>query len=75
PFYIEANLRLYGKSFISTAKELAMGFEEDMSLHGLCAIPELYHGDPPHSPHGSISQAWSVAGILRSIQLIEQYEK
>jgi predicted glycogen debranching enzyme len=75
PFYIEANLRLHGKSFISKAEELVAGFEEDMNMHGLCSIPELYHGDPPHSPHGGISQAWSVAGIMRSMQLIEQYGK
>jgi predicted glycogen debranching enzyme len=74
PFYIEANLNLHGKSFLSTAKDLVAGFEEDMNMHGLCAIPELYHGDPPHSPHGCISQAWSVAGILRSMQLIARYE-
>jgi predicted glycogen debranching enzyme len=73
PFYIEANLRLHGKSFISVAKELVAGFEEDMNIHGLCSIAELYHGDPPHSPHGCISQAWSVAGILRSMQLIERF--
>ncbi|MDR3235965.1 MAG: glycogen debranching enzyme N-terminal domain-containing protein [Prevotellaceae bacterium] len=73
PFYIEANLRLHGKSFVSVAKELVAGFEEDMNIHGLCSIAELYHGDPPHSPHGCISQAWSVAGILRSMHLIERF--
>ncbi len=73
-FYIEANLRLFGKAFISTAKELVAGFEEDMTMHGLCSIAELYHGDPPYSPHGCIAQAWSVAAILRSMQLIEDYE-
>jgi predicted glycogen debranching enzyme len=71
-FYIEANLRLYGAQFIPQAKELVAGFEEEVSIHGLCTISELYHGDPPHSPHGCIAQASSVAAILRSIYLIEQ---
>ncbi len=74
PFYIEANLRLLGPQFVAKAKELADGFEEDITIHGLCTIAELYHGDPPHSPHGCIAQAWSVAGILRSMQLIGGYE-
>ncbi|MCL2098157.1 MAG: glycogen debranching enzyme N-terminal domain-containing protein [Bacteroidales bacterium] len=72
-FYIEANFRLYGRQFAAKAKELIAGFEEDMMIHGLCTISELYHGDPPHSPHGCIAQASSVAAILRSMHLIEQY--
>jgi predicted glycogen debranching enzyme len=73
--YIEANFRLYGKQFLPAAKELVAGFEEDMTLHGLCSIAEVYDGDPPHTPNGCISQAWSVGEILRSIKLIEKYEK
>ena len=73
-FYIEANLRLYGAQFAIKAKELVAGFEEEMSIHGLCSISELYHGDPPHSPHDCIAQASSVAAILRSIHLIELYK-
>jgi predicted glycogen debranching enzyme len=73
-FYIEANLRLYGAQFLPQAKELVGGFEEDVLIHGLCTISELYHGDPPHSPHGCIAQASSVAAILRSMYLIELYD-
>jgi predicted glycogen debranching enzyme len=74
PFYIEANFRLFGKQFVSKAKELVAGFEEEVSIHGLCTISELYHGDPPHSPHACIAQASSVASILRSMHLIELYD-
>jgi glycogen debranching enzyme len=28
---------------------------------GLGTISEIFDGDPPHTPRGSISQAWSVA--------------
>ncbi len=73
--YIEANFRVYGKQFLTTAKELVAGFEEDMTSYGLCSIAEIYDGDPPHTPNGCISQAWSVAEILRSMKLIEQYTK
>jgi len=73
-FYIEANLRLFGKSFLSKAKELVAGFEEELSIHGLCTVSELHHGDPPHSPHGCIAQASSVAALLRSMHLIELYD-
>lgn len=32
---------------------------------GLGTISEIFDGDPPHTPRGCISQAWSVAEILR----------
>ena len=33
---------------------------------GLGSISEIFDGDPPHSPRGCISQAWSVAEPLRA---------
>ncbi len=72
--YIEANLRLHGKQFVATAKELVAGFEEDMTTYGLCSIPEIYDGDPPYAPNGCISQAWSVAAILHAMKLIQKFQ-
>lgn len=73
--YIEANFRLYGKEFVTRAKELLAGFDEDIALYGLCSISEVYDGNPPYRPAGSISQAWSVGEVLRSYALIERYKK
>ena len=72
--YIEANLKLHGKQFLPEAKELLDGYEEDMTLYGVCSIAEVYDGDPPHNPNGSISQAWSVGEVLRSMELIRKCE-
>ena len=33
---------------------------------GLGQISEVFDGDPPHRPGGSIAQAWSVAEVLRT---------
>lgn len=49
--------------FVPTAKELVAGFEEDMTLYGVCSISEVYDGNPPYAPNGCISQAWSVGEI------------
>lgn len=73
--YIEANFRLYGKQFVKTARELLSGFEEDMTVYGLCSVGEVYDGNPPYLPNGSISQAWSVGEILRSMAMIKKYQK
>jgi len=74
-FFVEANLKLYGKAYLSTAKKLADNFKEDMTIYGLCSVAEVYDGDPPQRPGGAISQAWSVSAILRIQKLIEQYGK
>ena len=42
-----------------------------MSEHGISTISEIHDGDPPHSPQGAISQAWSVGEVLRIIELLE----
>ena len=73
--YVEAMLKVRGKQFLPEAKELLAGFEEDMTTYGVCSVAEVYDGDPPHVPGGSISQAWSVGEVLRSIELIKAYEK
>ncbi|GHU95905.1 4-alpha-glucanotransferase [Bacteroidia bacterium] len=73
--YIEGNLKLYGKGFISKAKWIIEQFEEDMNDRGISSISEVYNGDPPQKQRGCISQAWNVGEILRAMALIEKYEK
>ena len=41
-------------------------FLEQTAKAGLGTISEIFDGDPPHSPRGCISQAWSVAEPLRA---------
>jgi len=74
-FYIDACFKLLGESFMIRAKELVYSFEEDLAVHCIGSISEVYDGDPPHQPHGCISFSASVAALLRSIKLIEQYKK
>jgi glycogen debranching enzyme len=73
--YVEAKFNLHGKSFIPEAKRIMSNFEQDMTTGCICAIPEMYTGDPPHEPCGAISHAWSVAAVLFIAHLIELYEK
>jgi predicted glycogen debranching enzyme len=37
---------------------------------GIGTLPEVFDGDPPHRPAGCISQAWSVAEVLRALEMI-----
>lgn len=74
-FYIEASLKLYGAGFIRKAQELIDAFEEDMTIHCIASISEVYDGDPPHQPHGCTSYSSSVAELLRAMAMVEQYKK
>ena len=67
-------LRVYGESGASKVRKLIMGFEETLTEAGISTISEIYDGDPPHSPRGAISQAWSIGEILRIYtRLQEEY--
>ncbi|NVO18816.1 MAG: glycogen debranching enzyme N-terminal domain-containing protein [Bacteroidetes bacterium] len=70
--FAEAYLKIYEKSGISFVEKIYNNFEEVMPEHGIGTISELYDGDPPHRPSGAISQAWSVAELLRIRHLIDQ---
>jgi glycogen debranching enzyme len=72
--YVEANFRLYGNSFTLEAQKITENFEEDMTDYGICSIAEVYDGNPPHHPGGCISQAWSVAEVLRIMKMVEGHK-
>ena len=63
-FYLESLLRL------GEPKDKTMQLLEPLLLQthdaGLGTISEIFDGDPPYRPNGCISQAWSVAEVLRA---------
>lgn len=64
--YIDAFLSVNGQSDEGKAKarELLKPLA-DLDVMGINTIPELFDGEEPHRPGGCISQAWSVAEMLR----------
>jgi predicted glycogen debranching enzyme len=72
--FAEGYLRIYGKTGLSFIKSIYSGFEPVMTEHGIGTISEIYDGDPPHAAKGAISQAWSVAEMLRINWLIKKIE-
>ena len=69
--FCEGWLKVYGQQGVPKVKKLIFGLEDVMSEHGISTVSEIYDGDPPHSPQGAISQAWSVSEALRIIYLLE----
>ncbi len=74
-FYLEAYLRIYHMSGISFAERMLIGLEEEMSLHCIGSLSELFDGNPPFQSRGGISFAMSVSSILRALKLLESYNK
>lgn len=73
--FSEAYLKIHKKSGINLIKELYLGFEDEIANAGIGTISEIYDGNPPHEVNGAISQAWSVAELLRLKYIIDKFEE
>jgi len=73
--FARAYLQVHKKSGQGLIKRLYGGFEEDLSIRGIGSISEIYDGNPPHHPRGSISQATGVAALLRIGEMIEKFNE
>ena len=73
--YIDVCFRVKGPAFWKRAEWLVEGFWADLSKHGVGAFSEVYDGDPPHEPHGTISSALSTAALLSVYAMLEKYKE
>jgi len=72
--FVEAKLKT-AENPPSAAKKLEnalVAIENHLDDAGLGTVSEIFDGDAPHAPRGSIGQAWSVAEILRATILIRK---
>ncbi len=72
--FCEAYLKIHKKSGLQMVKDIYAGFEPEMVNAGIGTISEIFDGNPPHEAKGAISQAWSVAELLRLKSLIDKFE-
>ena len=72
--FAEAYLKLHKHSGLSKIKRLFQGFEDEMTEVGIGTVSELFYGNPPHKGKGAISQAWSIAELLRMNEMIKKME-
>lgn len=70
--FVEGYLKLHGKSGKHFVEKIIKGFDGVMTQYGIGTVAEIYDGDPPHRPKGSISQAWSVGELLRMMHLVSK---
>lgn len=68
-FFVDGYLKIHKRGGLPFVKNIIEGFEEEMTEHCIGTIPENYNGNPPHQGKGAISQAWSVAALIRCNKL------
>lgn len=71
-FYLEACLKLFGRSRLSFVERQMIGYEDEMFQGCVGTIPELFDGNPPFTGRGAMSFAMNVAEILRTMELLEK---
>ena len=72
-FYIEAYLKVYKMSGVSYIERLLIAYEDELYLHCVGSMPELFDGNPPYHARGAISFAMNVSSILRAIRTLDKY--
>jgi predicted glycogen debranching enzyme len=71
-FYADAYIRVFGMSGVSYIDRMLIGFEDEMSRGCIGSLSQLYDGNPPFSGRGSISHAGNIAGVLRTLRMLER---
>lgn len=69
--YIDAIIRYKTDTGIAESTAIISSYAIHLEEACLGSVAEIFDGDPPHYPRGCISQAWSVAELLR---VIKQYQ-
>lgn len=72
--FAEAYLKAYGDEGELFIQSLYENFAYSILEFGIGTIAEIYDGDEPHKARGAISQAWSVAELLRIRNMIAHYK-
>jgi glycogen debranching enzyme len=62
--FLDAWLEVYADK--KKARAMLTGFEAHLREAGIGTISEIFDAEAPSTPRGCISQAWSVAEVLRA---------
>ncbi|MCF7853578.1 MAG: glycogen debranching enzyme N-terminal domain-containing protein [Candidatus Pacebacteria bacterium] len=65
--YADAVLRVEGRSadVVEEFEPMVSAFVDHLHDAGIGGVSEIFDGDPPHAPQGSIYQAWNIGELIR----------
>jgi len=70
--FVDAHLLVYGDK--SMARRYVEPFRQQLMAEGCVgSINEIFDGDSPHTPRGSVAQAWSVSEVFRAWMATAEY--
>ncbi|MDE7150260.1 MAG: amylo-alpha-1,6-glucosidase, partial [Bacteroidales bacterium] len=70
--FAQACRAVYGERARPVLEKIWEGFAPALGELCMGTLPEIYDGNPPHAPRGAVSQAWSVAALLRINEMLQQ---
>ncbi len=73
--FVEGYFKIYGDCALEYAERIYEGFKDNVKEYGVGMVAEIFDGNPPHESKGSISQAWSVAEVIRIKYMIDKYKQ
>jgi predicted glycogen debranching enzyme len=65
--FVDVHMKLFPDDRVR-ARALLDGFAAHLDHFGVGTIAEVFDAEPPYTPRGCISQAWSVAEVLRCLE-------
>ena len=71
--FVQAHLKVYKNPQL--ARTFLQPFFQQLSAGCVGTLSEIFDGNPPFSPRGAYAQAWTVAEVLRILNIIERLEK
>jgi glycogen debranching enzyme len=66
--FVQAHLNVYDDPEL--ARTFVAPFAGALDGYGIGTLGEIFDGDPPHAPCGTIAQAWSVAELIAALRLV-----
>ena len=66
--FVQAHLNVYDDP--AQARTFIAPLADALDGYGIGTLGEIFDGDPPHAPGGTIAQAWSVAELIAALQLV-----
>lgn len=73
--FVEGYLKVYGSCAKEVGEKIYEGFKKTMKDYGVGFVAEVFDGNPPHYAEGSISQAWSVAELMRIRYMLDNFKE
>lgn len=73
--FADAYVRVYQEAALPLLEAIFQGMEPALEEYCLHTVAEVCDGDAPHRSGGAVSQAWSVAELLRLADTVERLKK